>query len=65
MLFVSLLDYQDVSKDLLGKLMVARYEDSAEGATDQELRDQVLSLLIAGHEVGTAATQIHVYMYSV
>ena len=41
----------DVSTDLLGKLMVARYEETEEGATDEELRTQVLSLLIAGHEV--------------
>lgn len=45
--------------DLLSMLLSARYEDSGEGMTDAELRDQVLTILVAGHEtVGTAASII-------
>lgn len=36
--------------DLLDMLMQARYEDSNEQMGDQQIRDEVLSLLIAGHE---------------
>lgn len=36
--------------DLLGMLMEARDEDTGEGMTDVQLRDEVLTLLLAGHE---------------
>lgn len=36
--------------DLLDLLIQARYEDSGEGMSDQQIRDEVMSLLIAGHE---------------
>ncbi|GJM41543.1 MAG: cytochrome P450 [Ardenticatenaceae bacterium] len=36
--------------DLLDMLIQARYEDSGEGMSDQQIRDEVMSLLIAGHE---------------
>jgi len=47
------------AKNLLTMLLSARYEDSDDGMTDTELRDQVLTILVAGHEtVGTAAANI-------
>ena len=54
----------DVNKDLLGRLMVARYEDTEEGDTDEELRTQVLSLLIAGHEVLILAVHSNATLHS-
>lgn len=36
--------------DLLDLLIQARYEESGEGMSDQQIRDEVMSLLIAGHE---------------
>lgn len=36
--------------DLLDLLIQARYEDTGEGMGDQQIRDEVMSLLIAGHE---------------
>jgi cytochrome P450 len=40
--------------DILSLLMEARYEDG-EGMSDSELRDQLVSLLVAGHETTSAA----------
>ena len=37
-------------RDLLDMLMQVRYEDSGEAMGDQQIRDEVMSLLIAGHE---------------
>ena len=37
--------------DLLGMMMMARDESSGEGMTDKELRDQVMTIMLAGHEV--------------
>jgi cytochrome P450 len=37
-------------RDLLDMLMQVRYEDSGEGMGDRQIRDEVMSLLIAGHE---------------
>ncbi len=36
--------------DLLTMLLEARYEDTGEGMSDQQIRDEVMSLFIAGHE---------------
>jgi cytochrome P450 len=36
--------------DLLSMLLMARDEETGEGMSDQQLRDEVMSLLIAGHE---------------
>ncbi len=36
--------------DLLDMLMKSRYEDTGEGMTDQQLRDESLILFVAGHE---------------
>jgi cytochrome P450 len=45
----------DEREDILSLLLQARFEDG-EGMTDRELRDQLVTLLIAGHE--TTATAI-------
>ena len=41
-----------VGVDMLGLMMLARDENSGEGMTDKELRDQVMTVMLAGHEVG-------------
>jgi cytochrome P450 len=41
--------------DLLDLLLAARDEESGTGMTDQQLRDEVLTLLTAGHETVAAA----------
>ncbi|HYG66500.1 MAG TPA: cytochrome P450 [Anaeromyxobacteraceae bacterium] len=37
-------------EDLLGMLMAARDDESGEGLTDAELRDEVMTMVLAGHE---------------
>jgi cytochrome P450 len=41
--------------DLLGMLMAARDEDTGEGMSDRQLRDEVMTFVLAGHET-TAVT---------
>ena len=41
--------------DLLGMLMAATDEDSGVGMTDQELRDEIATLVLAGHETTAQA----------
>jgi len=41
--------------DLLGMLLCAQDEETGEGMSDQQLRDEVLTLLLAGHETTAAA----------
>lgn len=41
---------EEPGDDLLGMLMAARDEDTGEGLTEDELRDEVLTLILAGHE---------------
>jgi len=41
--------------DLLSMLMEARDEDSGESMTDQQLRDEVMNLFLAGHETSANA----------
>jgi cytochrome P450 len=41
--------------DLLSMLMLARDEETGEAMTDAQLRDEVLTLLIAGHETTASA----------
>lgn len=38
------------SDDLLGMLLAARDEDTGEGMSDTQLRDEVMTLFLAGHE---------------
>ena len=44
----------DERKDILSLLVQARFEDG-EGMTDRELRDQLVTLLLAGHETTATA----------
>lgn len=46
----------DPSGDLLSMLMNVRYEDTGGGMTDQQLRDEVMTMFLAGHE--TTATSL-------
>ncbi len=41
--------------DLLDMLLQARYEDTGEGMTDQQLRDESMIMLLAGHETSANA----------
>jgi cytochrome P450 len=41
--------------DLLGMLMAAREAETGEGMTDRQLRDEVMTMLIAGHETVASA----------
>ena len=41
--------------DLLGMLLDARDEDTGEAMTDEEVRDEVMTLLLAGHETTAVA----------
>jgi cytochrome P450 len=50
--------------DLLSLLMEMRDEDTGEGMTDQELRDEVVILLIAGHETTATALSWTFYLLS-
>lgn len=45
----------DAGKDVLGLLMSARDDETVEGMSDRQLRDEVLTLLLAGHETTGAA----------
>ncbi|MGZ3688725.1 MAG: cytochrome P450, partial [Bdellovibrionota bacterium] len=40
----------DSRHDLLSMLMAARDEDTGEGMTDQQLRDEIMTIFLAGHE---------------
>ncbi|MCO4762640.1 MAG: cytochrome P450 [Myxococcales bacterium] len=40
----------DTTRDLLGNLMAARDEETGEGMNDKQLRDEVMTMLLAGHE---------------
>ena len=42
--------YRDQHDDLLTMLLEARDEETGEGMTDQQVRDEALTLLLAGHE---------------
>jgi cytochrome P450 len=43
------------AKDLLGMLLAARDEESGTGMSDKQLKDEVLTLLFAGHDTTSAA----------
>lgn len=43
-------DRDDPGTDLLGLLMAARDEETGKGLSDLELRDEVMTFLLAGHE---------------
>jgi cytochrome P450 len=50
--------------DLLGMLLSAQDEEIGEGMSDQELRDEVLTLLLAGHETTATALTWTWYLLS-
>lgn len=43
-------DGYDPTGDLLSMLMNVRYEDTGEGMSDKQLRDEVMTMFLAGHE---------------
>lgn len=45
----------DARSDVLSRLMSVRDEETGEGLTDEELRDQLVTLLLAGHETTATA----------
>jgi len=50
--------------DLLGMFMAARDEETGEGMTDEQLRDEVLTMLLAGHETTANALAWTLYLLS-
>ena len=48
--------------DLLSMLMEARDEDSGTGMTDEQVRDEVMTFFLAGHETTTLALTWSLYM---
>lgn len=48
--------------DLLSMMMQARDEESGEGMTDEQLRDQVVTMLMAGHETTANALSWACYL---
>lgn len=50
--------------DLLSMLIAARDEESGEGMTDEQLRDQVMTILLAGHETTALALTWTWYLLS-
>jgi cytochrome P450 len=50
--------------DLLSMLMLARDEETGEGMSDRQLRDEVLTLLIAGHETVSTSLSWTWYLLS-
>ena len=51
-------------RDFLGRLILARDEHTGRGLSDEELRNQVLSLLIAGHEVKLTYLNLYISAFS-
>jgi cytochrome P450 len=50
--------------DLLSMLLAARDEDTGEGMSDQQIRDEVMTLILAGHETTGAALTWTWYLLS-
>ena len=42
---------EQVTSDVLGMMMIARDPKTGQGMSDDELRDHVITLMLAGHEV--------------
>jgi len=53
---------EDLRNDVLGRLLAAQDEESGIGMTDEQLRDEVITLLTAGHETGGAALAWCLYL---
>jgi len=54
MLMMMVVDTETVTSDVLGMMMAARDQETGDGMSDEELRDQVMTLTFAGHEVSMA-----------
>ncbi len=52
------------TEDLLGMLMAARDEESGEGMSDQQLHDEVMTIMLAGHETTAVALAWTFYLLS-
>jgi len=48
--------------DLLSMLLASTYEDTGEGMTDQQLRDELITLYMAGHETSATALSWTLYL---
>ncbi len=48
--------------DVLGRLLAAQDEESGTGMTDEQLKDEAITLLTAGHETGGAASAWALYL---
>ena len=55
---------QEVSGDLLALLLSARDEETGEGMTDTQLRDEVITFFAAGHETTAQALTWTLYLLS-
>ena len=55
---------REVSDDLLGLLLSARDEETGEGMTDTQLRDEVITFFAAGHETTALALTWTLYLLS-
>ena len=51
MLMMMVVDTETVTSDVLGMMMAARDQEIGDGMSDEELRDQVMTVMLAGHEV--------------
>jgi cytochrome P450 len=51
-------------RDLLTKLLAARDEDDGQTMTDKQVRDEVLTLFLAGHETTAVASTWALYLLS-
>ncbi len=54
----------EAEDDLLGMLMTARDEESGEGMSDRQLRDEVMTIMLAGHETTAIALSWAFYLLS-
>src|SRR5206468_4232594 len=54
----------DEGEDVLSMLLAARDEETGQGMTDREIRDEVLTLLVAGHESAALTLTWTLYLAS-
>ena len=54
----------DLKRDLLGMLMAATDADTGEGMSDKQLRNELLTLVLAGHETTANALSFLFYLLS-
>ena len=50
------------SDDLLGRLFAARDEETGEGMDDRQIRDEAVTLILAGHETSAMALSWTLYL---